>query len=77
MTIKQTTPVAAAMGVFPFLARAIFRRFPVRKLLKTVYAISLWAGMPRAGVHRDSPTAAVDPVAYLQHHTRRCLFMPP
>ena len=55
MTIKQTTPVAAAMGVFAFLGKSIFRRFPATKLLKTVRAISLWVGMPRADVHRGSP----------------------
>ena len=55
MTIKQTTPVAAAMGVFAFLGKSIFRRFPATKLLKTVRAISLWVGMPRADVHGGSP----------------------
>jgi hypothetical protein len=36
MTIKQNTPVAAAMGGFYFLGKSIFCRFPVTKLLKTV-----------------------------------------
>jgi hypothetical protein len=76
MTIKQNTPVAAAMGVFAFGEALPSVDSPETDLPRSIRASSRWAQGARGRVHQASPTATVDPVAYRRCPTRRCLFMP-
>jgi hypothetical protein len=75
MTIKENTPVAAAIGGFAFgevLPSVDFR-------LRTFWGQSghqVDGRGAKGRVHRASASAAIDPAAYRRCPTRRCLFMP-
>ena len=76
MTIKQNTPWLRLWG---------FLLFGQEHLPSISGDEAFEHGPSDSSMSRDAkgrrslglPTAAVDPVSYLQHQTRRCFFMPP